>query len=327
MRFEQPLWLLGALPVLAACWLALREGRSRRASLPFPDAGSLSPVPGARLYRAAPAALETLALLLCVAALARPQAVRRQLAGAGQGIDIMLVLDTSESMRALDFAPSNRMEAAKQAARRFISGRLSDRIGLVVFGGAAVLACPPTLDYEALYEYLDAVEPGMTRVDGTAIGDAVASAAGHLQSGSGKSKVMILLTDGASNAGAVDPVSAAQAAKSLGARIYAIGTAERGPALVPVDTPLGRQLQRIPDELDEQTLARVAAEADGRYFRATNARELERVYAEIDRLEKSEAPRPGVAALRDLYPWLLVPAALLLALEMALSATLLLRIP
>lgn len=329
MRFEEPLWLLLCLPVLASGWAALRWGDALRAALPYPGAvphASLSRAKAA-LVRAAPQCLKTAVLLLCVAALARPQAVRRGPVEPAQGVDILLALDTSKSMLALDFEPRDRMGAAKEAAKRFVSGRVNDRIGLVVFGGAAVLACPFTLDYEALLDYLDGAEAGMTQTDGTAIGDAIATAVDHLRSGRAKSRVIILLTDGSSNAGAIDPLTAAKAAKALGIKIYAVGAARRGEALVPVQTPFGRVLQKIPDELDEDLLLRIAAETDGKYFRAGSLAELSQVYSEIDRLEKTRVRRPPALSYRDLHVWLLLPAAALLLAELALAGTFLLRVP
>ncbi|MDE2293254.1 MAG: VWA domain-containing protein, partial [Elusimicrobia bacterium] len=256
-----------------------------------------------------------------------PQAVRRALAGSTQGIDIMLVLDTSESMRALDFDPLDRITAAKQAAEDFIKRRSSDRIGLVVFAGEPLLACPPTLDYDALLSFLHDVKPGMTDSPGTAIGDGLAAALSHLKDSTAKSKVVVLLTDGASNTGLVDPLTAARAAASLGVKVYTIGTGKRGQAMVPVDTPFGRQLVPIPDDLDEDVLTKMAEATGGRYFRATNVKELSQIYKEIDALEKTSFERPETVSYADLHWYLLVPAALLLGAELVLGQTLLMRLP
>ena len=330
MRLEQPLWLLALLPAVGAAVYGLYLSEKRRASLVFPDARNLPRSSGATraLVHWLPGGLIGAAALLMVLGLARPQTVSRESAGPSEGIDIMMVLDTSLSMRALDFDPYDRMSAAKGAAREFLKGRISDRIGILVFGGAPVLTCPLTLDYEALYEFLDGVDSGMTMTQGTAIGDAIASAVSHLKDGPAKSKVAILLTDGASNVDSVDPFTAAKAAKSFGIKVYTIGTGTRGEARIPVDDPVfGRRFQVIPDQLDEDTLLKVAAETGGKYFRATNVKELSAIYAEIDRLEKTKFEQPEIVSYKDHYPWLLVPAVLLLLAEMALSATLLMRIP
>lgn len=330
MRFENPLFFLLVVPVIGATVWALFLADRRQASLAYPDSARLGLASRARelWVRHAPVALRSAALLLAVAALARPQAVSREFAGPAQGIDILLVLDTSTSMLAIDFDPLDRMTAAKNAAREFIRARVSDRIGILVFGGAPVLTCPLTLDYEALGEFIEGIEPGMTMTQGTAIGDALASGVGHLKDASAKTKVIILLTDGASNVDTVDPFTAAKTAKSFGIKVYTIGTGQRGTARVPVDDPmLGRVYREIPDELNEDALLKVAAETDGKYYRATNLRELSEIYAEIDRQEKTEFDRPEVVSFKDLHAWLLAPAAGLLVLQMLLSGTLLLRIP
>jgi len=329
MRFADPWLLFLAIPAAGAAWAGWLYAEPKRASLAFPGAGELSSLSSAwtRLVRALPYGLKGAAFALIALALARPQFVRREFGSSSRGVDVMLVLDTSTSMFALDFSPMNRIQAAKETARKFIEGRVNDRIGLIVFGGAPVLACPLTTDYAALLEYLDGVDAGMTQTDGTAIGDAVVSAVNRLSSSPAKSKVIVLLTDGANNAGAVDPVTAAKTAAAFGIRVYAVGTAKRGQAFVPVDTPFGKQLAPIPDELDEDVLNRIAAETDGKYFRATNLKELKDIFAQIDGLEKSDVRKPPVASYTDLYPWLAVPALLILLTELALSQTLLLKMP
>lgn len=330
MRFASPWWLLALLPALAAAAASFWHVERRRARLAYPDAGGLAAAEVRRrlLVRGTPAAMTAAALLLAAVALARPQRISRHALGPAEGIDIMMALDTSTSMLALDFDPEDRMTAAKKAARAFILGRVSDRIGLVVFGGAPLLSCPLTLDYDALTGFLGDVYAGMTHMEGTAIGDGIAAAVNHLKASPSPSKVIILLTDGRQNVGAADPLTAAQAARSFGIKVYAIGTGKRGPAVFPVDHPiLGRQLTRIPDELDEDSLTRIAAETGGRYFRAESLEQLKEIYAEIDRLEKHRFERPQAVTGKDLYAWLLLPAALLLAGEMLLSRTLLLRIP
>jgi Ca-activated chloride channel family protein len=329
MRLENPWLLLLALPAaaaLCAAWLFEAD----RAAVSFPGTARL-PAQAAskgRWVRGIPLALKALALLLAVAALARPQKVLRQAMSPASGVDIMLVLDTSTSMRALDFDPLDRMGAAKRSARNFVQKRTSDRIGITVFGGIPMLACPLTLDYGALFELLDQLEAGMTQSDGTAIGDGIAAGTAHLKDAASQSKVMILITDGANNTGVVDPLTAAKTAKSFGIKVYAIGAGRKGPAMVPVDDPVfGRRLVQIPDELDEDVLLRIAAETGGRYFRAQSADQLNDVYAEIDRMERSEVRLPPIVSFQDLHAPLLLWAALLLAAEMLLSGTLLMRLP
>jgi Ca-activated chloride channel family protein len=331
MTWRNPWWLVLVPVVLAAAQGAYWFLEKRRSAWPLPDGGSLKPLLPrftSLVARAAPYVLRAAALALCAAALARPQAVRRHAAGLTEGIDIVQVLDTSTSMRALDFAPSDRMAAAKETAKRFVAGRVADRIGLVVFGGAAVLACPLTLDYEALQDTITDLEPGMTGVEGTAIGDGIATGVHHLRSGRAPSKVLILLTDGRSNTGLIDPLTAAKAAASYAIKVYTIGTAKRGESLVPVDDPMrGRVMISINDDLDEPLLTQVAEATGGKFFRATNLRELTSIYAEIDKLEKAAIRRPETVTTSDLFPWVLLPALFLLTAELMLSRTWLLRLP
>lgn len=330
-RLENHWWLLLLIPALAAAAAAAFGARGGPPAFRYPDAGALARLAPRGLgwpVRWLPILLKTTALALAVVALARPQSVSRELAGMAEGIDIILVLDTSESMRALDFDPLDRITAAKQAARDFVLKRSSDRIGLVVFGGEPLLACPPTLDYEALLSFLADIKPGVTQSRGTAVGDGLAAAVAHLKDTSAKSKVAVLLTDGANNAGLVDPLTAARVAKSLGVRVYTIGTAKRGQAMVPVDHPVfGRQLVAIQDELDEDSLSKVAFETGGRYFRAENTKELNEVYSEIDAMEKTAVDRPETVTYADFHHLLLIPAAVLLAAELLLGQTFLMRLP
>jgi Ca-activated chloride channel family protein len=321
---------LAALPVLLAGAAALAGWNGRRAALRFPDAGRLGHAPAwkAAIVRGTSPFLTILSLLLMTIALARPQTVKRESAGPTEGVDILLALDTSTSMNAIDFDPMDRMTAAKRAALDFIAKRVSDRIGALVFGADPLLMCPLTLDYDALGGFLERVHAGMTRSDGTAIGDGLAAAVDHLKDSSAKSRIIILLTDGRSNTGLVDPLTAAKTARAFGIKVYTIGTAKRGEAMIPIDSPLlGRRLVRIKDDLDEDTLLKIAAETDGKYFRATNADELAAIYAEIDRLEKTEYERPELVTYTDILVPFLIPAALLLFAEMLLSRTLLLRLP
>jgi Ca-activated chloride channel homolog len=331
MTFAYPELLLLVLALAAALWRAAALARGRRASLPFPvETGALPSRTSFRTAAArwAPLALPAAAALLLIAALARPQRVRSRLAGLGRGIDIMMTMDTSLSMGALDFDPHSRSDAAKDTARRFVLGRVADRIGLVQFGGAAVLGCPLTVDYDALLGRLAELEPGMTRIDGTAIGDGLISAINHLKKSDGKSKIVILLTDGRSNAGLIDPLTAAKAARAFGIRIYAIGCGKRGESVMPLDDPQrGRMLVRISDDLDDETLAEIARIGDGKYFRATSLKELRDVYAEIDRLEKSDVKLPETVSRDDLYRTPAALALLLLLAEAVLSSTWLLRWP
>lgn len=327
MRLAAPLWLLLLLPAAAAAWRALR---SRGPALPHPGTSLAAPGLGARALAArwAPPLLLGGALALLALALARPQRVQRAPAGEGRGIDIVLCVDTSISMNALDLKPT-RLEAAKDTAIRFVRARAEDRIGLVTFGGAPLLAAPLTVDYDALVERIRALEGGMTKADGTAVGDGLVSALRRLRESTAKSRVIILLTDGRSNAGAVDPLTAAKAAAGLGVKVYAIGAAGRGPARIMIDDPRTgeRGLATMNDDLDEETLAEVARITGGRFWRVESASALQGVYGEIDRLERSPVRLPSLVVREELYGWPALAALLLLFAESALAATWLLRWP
>lgn len=328
MRFLHPWLLLLAVPaVLAAAAALWRPGGGR---LDLPAGGKTRarrPSARARAARLAPPLALGLALCLIAAALARPQKVVRFAGGAGEGIDIVLSMDSSLSMNAVDFKPT-RLAAAKATARRFILGRTQDRIGLVTFGGAPLLLCPPTLDYDALLGRLDELESGMTRAEGTAVGDGLAAAVSRLKDSTAKSKVIILLTDGRSNTGAVDPLTAAKAAESFGIKVYAIGVAGKGDSSMTIDDPrYGRVTVPVTDDLDEELLSEIARLTDGKAYRAQDGTELKSIFAAIDRLEKSKVDLPKLSVTGDFHGGLLIAALALLLLESALAAGPLLRWP
>lgn len=328
MRFLHPWLLLLALLPLAVAAAALWRSTGGKLGLP---AGELlrarRPSRRALAARFAPAALVAAAACLVAVALARPQKISKFLGGEGEGIDIMLAIDSSMSMKAVDFKPT-RVDAAKATAKRFILGRAQDRIGLTTFGGAPLLLCPPTLDYDALIGSLDDLDAGMTRAEGTAIGDGLASAVSRLKDSTAKSKVIILLTDGRSNTGVVDPLTAAKAAASYGIKVYAIGVAGKGESSMTVDDPrYGRVTLPVTDDLDEELLNEIGRLTDGKAYRAQDGGELKNIFSAIDRLEKSKVALPRIAATGDLHAWPLAAALLLLLLESALSAGPLLRWP
>lgn len=200
------------------------------------------------------------------------------------GIDIILSIDASGSMLAQDFQP-NRLEAAKAVAQRFVDSRKGDRVGLVVYEGEAYTACPATLDYTMLKEQIGLIQPGMLE-PGTAIGNGLGVAVTRLRSDSLKSKVIILLTDGSSNAGTIEPLDAARLAKAKNCKVYTIGVGSQGMAPTPVMTPFGISYENLPVEIDESTLRAIADETGGKYFRATDESSLVEIYKEIDKLEK-----------------------------------------
>ncbi len=272
--------------------------------------------------------IRLIVLTLAILALARPQAGIRTEEITTKGIDIVLCLDTSTSMRALDFKPMDRLDAAKQAAKEFIKGRKHDRVGIVVFSALSFTQCPLTLDYGAVVDFIDKVEIGMTQTDGTAIGTALITALNRLKDSQAKSKVVILLTDGRNNMGEIDPITSAKTAQALDVKIYTIGCGARGGSLYPVDDPIfGRRYVTIPEDLDEDTLTKIAETTNGLYFRATTAKKLVEIYKQIDKLEKTEIKVQEYTEYRELFPYFLLPSAMLLILEIVLGNTVLRKIP
>lgn len=328
MRLLHPWLLLLALPAIAAAAAAIWRPGGGRISIPSGErVRARRPSLRARLARTAPPVLLASALCLIAGALARPQKTIKFAGGAGEGIDIMLSIDSSLSMKAVDFKPT-RVDAAKDTARRFILGRAQDRIGLTTFGGAPLLMCPPTLDYDALLNRLDELDAGMTRADGTALGDGLASAVSRLKDSNAKSKVIILLSDGRANTGVVDPLTAAKAAASFGIKVYAIGVAGKGESSMTIDDPrYGRVTVAVTDDLDEELLAEIARLTGGKAYRAQDGGELKNIFAAIDRMEKSKVALPKITSIGDLHAWPLAAAVLLLLLESALAAGPLLRWP
>jgi Ca-activated chloride channel family protein len=243
-----------------------------------------------------------------------------------KGTDIMLCLDTSTSMKSEDFAPRNRMDAAKSAALDFVKNRTYDRIGIVVFAGVSYTQCPLTLDHGAVLEFLDHVQIGMTGVDGTAIGSGLATALNRLKDSKARSRVVILLTDGRNNAGEVDPITAAKMAQKLGIRVYVIGCGAVGAGYITVNTFLGPR--RVPtEEIDEDTLRKIAATSGGEYFRAQDSEGLMKIFRQIDRMEKTEIKVEKITRTREVFHWFLWPGLLLFIAELFLVKTILRRVP
>jgi Ca-activated chloride channel family protein len=328
MRFAEPWYLLLFIPFALAFWLARRRAAWRDPELGYSSLAALPPTSGirARAARVLPR-LRPLAVGLILLAAARPQAGREIREVVSEGIDIVLAIDLSGSMRSEDFRPRNRLYVAKQVAKEFVRGRVQDRIGLVAFAGRSELISPLTLDYDGLCALIDGLDFGQLP-DGTAVGAAIAQSAERLNRAPGKSKVLILLTDGINNAGAVDPVTAAKLAKAVGVRIYAIGAGTQGAAPFPVDDPiLGRHYVWVASEVDEATLKEVARETGGRYFRATSAELLSQVYREIGTLEPSRVEMRSYTQWAEMGPRVLALGGALLALELLLGFTVLNRYP
>jgi len=264
--------------------------------------------------------MRTLGVLLLILALARPQIGNAEREVTSKGIDIMLVLDISSSMRAIDFKP-NRLEAAKKVATQFVNERISDRIGLVVFGGESFLQCPLTIDYDVLKNFISQVEIIDKKYDGTAIGMALANAINRLRESPGKEPVIILLSDGRNNAGELDPLTAADMAKTFGIKVYTIGAGKKGEALYPVQTPFGQNYMPVKVDIDEDVLRQVAEKTGGKYFRAEDEQSLATIYDEINQLEKTEYKVKEYTNWQELFAWFLIPAFGLLLGETVLRNT------
>jgi len=265
-------------------------------------------------------AFRTAAVGLLIIVLARPQASNNYQDISTEGIDIVLTLDISGSMLARDFRP-DRLEASKNVATEFISGRPYDRIGLVVFSGESFTQCPITTDHAVLINLMREIKSGMIE-DGTAIGEGLATAVNRIKDSKAKSKVIILLTDGVNNRGIIAPMTAAEIAKTYGIRVYTIGVGTQGVAPYPVQTPFGIQYQDMEVEIDEAILQQIAQMTDGRYFRATDNEKLIQVYSEIDKMEKS---RIDVRQFKVKEERFLLPAIIafcLVILEMIVKNTL-----
>lgn len=324
--FPHAFWALLLLPA----WLGLEVWRLRSGRFPrllFSSIGVVeSTEPGwkARL-RHLPAILTALGYAAAVIALARPQLENVTVERSAEGIDIVMILDTSTSMRAEDLKP-NRLEAARAVALDFVEGRLSDRVGLVVFARQSYTACPPTLDYNLLSNVLENIRMGQIQ-DGTAIGMGLATAVNRLKDSKAKSRVVILLTDGMNNAGEIDPVTAAELALSYSIRIYTIGVGSRGTAPYPIDDPIfGRRYQSVSVDIDEEMLTEIASMTGGQYFRATNTDALQEIYDRIDEMERTEIEEIFYTDYQDLYP-VVVFTALLLVLAGLIADRFWLRSP
>lgn len=274
--------------------------------------------------------LRALTLALLVLALARPQFGNRFSETLSEGIDILLTIDTSGSMKALDFhlqgSEANRLDVVKKVVGDFVSKRPYDRIGMVVFGEEAYTQCPLTTDTQTLHNFLDLIRIGIAG-DGTAIGNALATSVKRLKDQKTKSKIIILLTDGRNNAGQIAPEKAAQIAKEFNIKVYTIGVGSHGPVPYPEDTPFGVRKVYANLDFDEATLQNIASETGGKYFRATDTKELAEIYSTIDQLEKSEVKIKQFSEYNELYLYFLLPALFLFMLEQLLARTVFLRIP
>lgn len=314
------LWALLLLPILVL--LYIRYNKRHQAKLSLSAYRLLPKGSGGRSYlRALPFALELLALAAMIVALARPQDSNHWEERSIQGIDLVLAMDLSGSMQALDLKP-NRFEAARTVASEMIAARPNDNIGLVVFAGESFTLCPLTVDHDVILQMLEATGIGQLE-DGTAIGLGLATAINTLRGSDNKSKVIILLTDGSNNAGDITPSMAAELAQQYGIRIYTVAAGTNGVAKFPVQTASGIEYVEADVQIDEGTLRHIAQQTGGKYYRATDETKLHEIYKEIDSLEKSRLTSRSVSAYEERYMLFALLAIVLLGAAFLLRTTLL----
>jgi Ca-activated chloride channel family protein len=326
VTFARPLLLL-LLAALPLWWWWRARRLARMPGAPLSDVRPASG-PVERLWIARlPVSLRSVCLGAWIVAMAGPRLGSARAELRSEGISIVLAVDISSSMLAEDFSPANRLDVARRTATDFVRARSSDRIGLVAFAGEALTQVPITTDYPVVEEAIRQLRVGILE-DGTAIGTAIATAANRLRRAPGKSKVLVLLTDGENNRGTVDPRTAAQAAATFGIRIYTIGVGTQGEAPVPTGQgPLGLRYETMPVKIDEQLLGEVARTTGGRYFRATDAASLSNIFSEINRLEKTPVQHLVYRRYEEAYRWPLGLGLLALALELVVAGTFAVRVP
>ena len=327
ITFKNPefFWLLFFLPCMIFYFLRVKRKTRPRILISTTEAfQNYKPTIRQRLTNL-PIFLRCITVCLIVTALARPQSSSRGSNVTTEGISIVLALDLSESMLAEDLRP-NRIEAAKKVAIDFINGRPNDLIGLVVFGGESFTQCPITSDHSVICNMMPDIKTGML-AQGTAIGEGLATAVARIKDSKSKSKVVILITDGVNNVGAVPPLTAGEIARTFGVRVYTIGVGTKGMAPYPFKTPFGTQYQNVEVQIDEELLTSIAQSTDAKYFRATNTKKLEAIFAEIDKMEKTKTEITEFRQYTEEYlPWL-IAAFVLFALELLLRYSWLRTLP
>lgn len=316
--------LLLLLPFIV--WYVLKD-KNAHASIQVSTIKSFDAAPKTYKYylRHALVFFRVLAVLFLVAALARPQSSNSWENVTTEGIDIVMSLDISSSMLARDFEP-DRLEAAKDVAIQFITGRPEDKIGLVIFSGESFTQCPLTTDHAVLINLFKDIQSGMIE-DGTAIGLGLANAVNRLKESQTKSKVVILLTDGVNNQGEIAPLTAAELAKTFGIRVYTVGIGTQGTAPYPIQTAFGISMRNMPVKIDEEVLQQIAEMTGGKYFRATDNNKLKAIYEEIDQLEKSKIEVKQYSTKSEEYLLFALLGALFLLIEIALRNSILRNIP
>ncbi|WP_222844155.1 vWA domain-containing protein [Saccharicrinis aurantiacus] len=317
--------LLVLIPMIT--WYVLKHNKAQ-ASLQISTLKGFSKAPTTlRVYlRHLPIVLRSFAIVMIVFVLARPQSSNSTQNVTTEGIDIVITMDISGSMEALDFKP-NRMEASKDVAVQFVSARENDKIGLVIFAGESFTQCPLTTDKATLVNLIRDMRTGMLPKDGTAIGSGLATAVSRIKDSDAKSKVIILLTDGENNMGEVAPLTAAEIAKTFGIRVYTIGVGSKGMAKFPVQTPYGTQYIEQETQIDENMMSEIANITGGQYFRATTKNGLKSIYAEIDKMEKTKIEVKEYTKRSEEFLLYAILAVVFVIAEVFIKSTLLRNLP
>lgn len=334
MSWHSPVFFLLFLPMAALIFWVFWRVKAQRGSLQFSSVASLKSIaPTWRIqFRHLPSFLKILSLCFVIVALARPQKADELLRKNVEGIDIVITLDISDSMLIEDMKPENRLESAKATIREFIKGRVSDRIGLVLFMGEAFTKIPPTLDYQMLLGEVKDIQPSRNIKMGTAIGVALANAVGRLKDSKAKSRVIIFLTDGENNSGTIDPETALEIAKGYGIKIYSIGIGRDGETRIPIYStdPFGNKIKRYQpfnSTVNESLLNKMAQETGGKYWRATSTGSLEEIFAAIDKLEKTKVDVNKFTRYSEFFQSYLFWGIMIYLLSIALGSTVFRRAP
>ncbi len=332
MTFAHPYFLLLLLLLPGLAWLKGKRGTPP--AFVYSSVQLVRGILGISRSRAGGflAALRWLALAVFIVALSQPRLTKSETKVSASGVDIVAALDMSGTMVSEDFQvrgqPVNRFEMARSVLQQFIEKRPNDRIGLVVFGAEAFIATPLTLDHDFLLDNLKRLQIGVIDENRTAIGSALSTAVNRLREVQSKSRIVILMTDGQNNSGTINPLAAAEAAAALKVKVYTIGVGMRGMAPMPVyfgGRRMGTQMQ--PVDIDEDTLQKIADKTGGKYYRADNSEKFQAIYAEIDKLEKTEKQIKKYAKYREIYQWLVAPGLALLLLEVLLGHTVWRKLP
>ena len=325
INFTQPIffWLFLLIPFLIY-WYAVKNSRMQSTlKVSTLKRTGLNSIKSSLKF--IPFVLKLLCLTCIILALARPQTSNEKQSSEGEGIDIVLCLDVSGSMTARDFIP-NRLEASKQVASDFVRRRPTDRIGVVIFSGESFTLCPITTDHGIVLSAINGIRNGLLE-DGTAIGSGLSTSVDRLRSGTSKSKIILLLTDGINNGGLIDPRTAKEIAKTFGIKVYTIGVGSDGYAEMPVSTPSGVVMHNEKVNIDEKLMTEIAVETGGKYFRAKDNKELNKIYSEIDQLEKSKVEIVKTITHSDKYFPIVIFALIFLFLSVLLRYTLFNKFP